>query len=197
VTWYKRTWVIVTFAIAVVVGASILVDLPQPVSNADDIASQTATLKEINSDVAPCRYAITETFLIHHDQVTGALSPTDRQTATKMLNDDQSACSFTNSSVYDLTNNIDVQDTAAGKYVDRMLSVTTTWVTSDALAAVEDIQTLYLHPGDTTATRDLAAQEKLLAHDRAQAIFDIQQADALLRTQLPDPNIPSLPTPSS
>jgi hypothetical protein len=197
VIWYRRTWVIVIAAIAVVIGASVLVDLPRPVSTSDDIASQTASLKEINTDVAPCSYAITETFQIHHDQLASTLTPPDRQAATKMLTDDQTACSFTNGSVFDLTNNIQVQDTAAGKYVDRMLSVTTTWVTSDALAAVEDIQALYLHPGDPAKTRDLATQEKLLAHDRGQAILDIQQADALLRTHLPDPNLPALPYPSS
>jgi len=197
VIWYKRTWVIVTAAIAVVIGASVLVDLPRPVSNAEDIASQTASLKEINTDVAPCGYAMTETFLIHHDQVTGTLTPADRQAATKMLTDDQTACSFTSSSIFDLTNSIQVQDTAAGKYVDRMLSVTTTWVTADALAAVEDIQALYLHPGDLAKERDLVAQEKLLAYDRAQALLDIQQADALLHSHLPEPNLPAFPTRSS
>jgi hypothetical protein len=195
--WYRRTWVIVTAAIVAVIGASILVDLPRTVSTAEDVASQTATLKEINTDVAPCGYAVNETFLIHHDQVAGTLTPADRQSATKMLTDDQTTCSFTNGSIFDLTNNIQVQDTAAGKYVDRMLSVTTTWATSDALAAVEDIQYLYLHPGDRAKARDLIVQEKLLAQDRAQAVDDIQRADALLHAHLPDPNLPSLPMSSA
>jgi len=194
--WYKRTWFIVTAAIVAVIGASVLVDLPQPVSNAEDVASQTATLKQINQDTGPCGYAINETFLIHRDQLAGALTTTDRVSATKMLTDDQTACSFTNGSIFDLTNNIQVQDTAAGKYVDQMLSVTTTWVTSDALAAVEDIQYLYLHPGDPAKTKDLAAQEKLLADDRARAFFDVQQADRLLHAHLPNPNLPALATSS-
>ena len=197
VTWYKRTWVIVTAAIVVVIGASILVDLPRPVSDAEDIASQTASLKEINTDVAPCGYAINETFLIHHDQVAGTLTPTDRQAATKMLTDDQTACSFTSGSIFDLTINVQVQDTAAGKLVDRMLSVSTTWATSEALAAVEDIQALYLHPANTARAKDLVAQEKLLAEDRTQAFNDIQQAGALLHTHLPEPNLPALPVPTS
>jgi hypothetical protein len=197
VVWYKRTWLIVVVAIVVVIGASILIDLPRPISNAEDIASQTASMKEINTDLAPCGYAITETFLIHHDQVTGTLTPADRMSAPKMLTDDQTACSFTSGSIFDLTNNVQVQDTAAGKFVDRMLSVTTTWATSEALAAVEDIQALYLQPGNTAKQRDLVTQEKLLANDRAQAFFDIQQADALLHTQLPEPNLPALTTPTS
>jgi len=190
--WYKRTWVIVTTAIIVVVGASILIDLPRPLSNAEDVTSQNASLKEINTDLAPCGYALQETFLIRHDQVSGTLTQADRTSATKMLLDDQMACSFTNSSIFDLTNNIQVQDTAAGKYVDRMLSTATTWATSDALAAVEDIQYLYLHPGDPAKTADLRKQVQLLAQDRAEAFGDIQQADTILHTHLSDPNIPTL-----
>jgi len=193
-TWYKRTWVIVTAAIVAVVGASILVDLPRHVSNAEDVASQTASLKEINTDLGPCGYALRETFLIHQDQLAGTLTSTDRTSATKMLVDDQTACSFTNGSIFDLTNNIQVQDTAAGRYIDRMLTVSTTWATSDALAAVEDIQYLYLHPGNRVKTEDLRRQEQLLAQDRSQAFGDIQQADEILHTRLADPNIPALST---
>jgi hypothetical protein len=192
--WYKRTWVIVSAAILVVVGASVIIDLPRPVSNAEDVASQTTSLNEINTDLAPCSYAVGETFLIYHDDVNGVLTATDRDSASRMLVDDQTACSFTNQSVYDLTNDIEVQDTPAGKYVDRMLTVSTTWVTSDALAAVEDIQYLYLHPGNQAKERDLAAQEKLLAKDRSQAVFDIQQAELLLHAHLPGPNLPVLPS---
>ncbi len=191
--WYKRTWVLVVVAIVVVVGASILIDLPRPISNAEDVASQTASLKEINQDLAPCGFAIKETFLIHQDQLAGTLTPSDRASASKLMVDDQSACSFTNESVYDLTNNIDIQETAAGKYIDRMMSVSTTWVTSDALAAVEDIQYLYLHPGDPAKTRDLSYREKLLAADRNQAIVDVQEAGAILHAHLAQPNLPALP----
>ena len=190
---YKRTWVIVTAAIVVVVGASVLIDLPQPISNAQDIASQTASMKEINMDLTPCSYAVNETFLIHHDQVTGALSTTDRESAAKMLVDDQTACSFTGSSVFDLTNNIQVSDTAAGKYVDRMLSTAVIWTTSDALAAVEDIQVLYSDPTNAAKLADLAKQERLLRDDRNQAIADILSADSILHAQLAQPNLPALP----
>jgi hypothetical protein len=191
--WYKRTWLLVTAAIVVVVAASILIDLPRPISIAEDVASQTTSLKEINTDVAGCGYAVKETFLIHQHQLAGTLTPSDRTSATKMLLDDQTACSFTNSRIFDLTNNIQVQDTSAGKYIDRMLSVSTTWVTSDALAAVEDIQALYLNPGDPGKTRDLAVQEKQLAIDRNQAIIDVQQAGSILHTALPSPALPALP----
>ena len=191
--WYKRTWVLVTAAIVVLVGVSILIDLPRPVSNAEDTASQTASLKEINQDVAVCGYAVKETFLIHQNQVAGKLTPSDRSAATKMLTDDQTACSFTSNSVFDLTNNIQIQDTAAGKNIDRMLSVTTTWVTSDALAAVEDIQYLFLHPGDAAKTKDLAARERLLAADRAKAFVYVQQAESILHAHLAPPNLPALP----
>ena len=192
--WYRRTWVLVVAAVVVVIGASILIDLPRPISNAEDVASQTASLKEINTDIGVCGYAVKETLLIHQRQVAGTLTPSDRSSTTKMLTDDQTACSFTNGSVFDLTNNIQVQDTAAGKYIDRMLSVVTTWVTSDALAAVEDIQYLYAHPGDRAKTSDLATQGRLMASDRAKAVVYVQQANAILHAHLPGPNLPVLPS---
>lgn len=192
--WYRRPWVLVCAAIVVVVGASILVDLPRQVSTSDDVASQTASLVEINQDVSPCKFAVQETFAIYGDLRSGTLSTADRAQAPTMLRDDQSACSFTNSAIFDLTNDIQIQDTAAGKDIDHMLSVVTIWVTSDALAAVEDIQTLYGNPGNRAAALDLAAQERLLATDRGEAVSDVQAADVLLGgAHLPMPNLPILP----
>ncbi len=191
--WYRRPWVLVVAAIVVVVAASILVDLPRPVSTADDAASQTASLKEINQDVASCGYAVSETFTIYQDQQTGALTPSDQALVPTLLRDDQTACSFTSSAVFDLTNNIQVQNTAAGQYIDRTLSVVTTWVTSDALSAVEDIQALSKHQNDQSARRDLSHQEVLLAQDRASALADVQKAAQILGRPLPAPDLPGLP----
>jgi len=58
---------------------------------------------------------------------------------------------------------------------------------------VEDIQALYLHPGDQAKIRDLAAQQRQLANDRNLAIIDVQRADAILHTTLPAPDLPALP----
>jgi len=192
--WYKRPWVLVMAAIVIVVAASVLSDLPQPVSRADDISSQTASIKEINQDLGPCAYAIKETFLIAQAQQTGTLTAADRAQAPTMLKNDQTACSFTSSSIFDLTNNIQIQDTAAGKRIDRMLSVVTIWSTSDALAAVEDIQALYVDPTNAPRRADLAKRERLLAKDRAEAFSDVAAADALLNTQLDMPRLPALPS---
>lgn len=191
--WYKRPWVLVTAAVVVVIGASVLIDLPRPISNSEDVASQTSSINEINTDLTGCAFAVQETFTIYQDMKTGGLTASDRMRAPSMLRDDQTACSLTNSSIFDLTNNIQVQDTTAGKNVDRMLSVTTVWVTADALAAVEDIQSLYGNPNNAAKVADLGNQEALLAKDRAEAIADVQGAQQILGAKLPMPNLPDLP----
>ncbi len=191
--WFKRPWFLATAGIAILVLASILVDLPGPVSNAEDITSQNASIKQINQDLAGCGYAVQETFTIYNEFETGTLTAYDRKYASKMLADDQTACSFTSSAIFDLTNNIQVQDTAAGKYVDRMLSTVTIWATSDALAAIEDIQALYLNPQATARSQDLSKKSSLLAKDRQQAIEDILNADRILHASLTPPSLPALP----
>ena len=67
-----------------------------------------------------------------------------------MLRDDQSACSFTSSSIYDLSN-VEGTGTPAGKDINQVVNVATIWATSDALAAIEDIQTLSTDPGNAQA----------------------------------------------
>lgn len=191
--WYKRPWVMALVAILVVVGASILVDVPGSVNNAQDTVAQDATIKQINSDLGGCDYAIQETFGVYKDLEAGQLTSFDKGYAPKMLTDDQTACSFTSNLIFDLTNNIQVSDTKAGIYVDRMLSASTIWTTSDALAAVEDIQVLYNHPNNAAKLADLAKQERLLNNDRNQAFADIASADLILHAHLWVPNIPVLP----
>jgi len=190
--WYKRPWFLATAAIGVIVGASILVDLPSSVSTSADVASQTASIKEISQDLSGCSYAVKESFAILHELSNGSLTTDDRKYAPKLLADDQTACSFTSSSIFDLTNNIQVQDTAAGKHIDAMLSAATIWATSDALAAVEDIQVLYSTPNDATRLRDLHKQELALATDRQLVMSDVYAADKILHTTLAPPALPVL-----
>jgi len=87
-----------------------------------------------------------------------------------------------------------VLDTNAGKHIDSMLSVVTLWVTSDAVATMQDIQYLYNHPGNAKKLADLANQERNLDHDRSIARADVQKADAILRTSLTEPALPAIAT---
>jgi hypothetical protein len=190
--WYKRVWVLVTAAVVIVVAASVIVDLPSHTTVSSDIADQTSIMHTINSDMAGCAFAVQETFTIYQDMKTGQLSTSDRSQAPTMLRDDQSACSFTNSDIFDLSN-VETTGSPAGKNIAQVESVSTLWVTSDALAAIEDVQNLFSNSGNASSLADLTKQEDQLAKDRAEADGDVQTADKILDAKLPMPNLPSLP----
>jgi hypothetical protein len=191
--WYKRPWVLVTFGVVVIVAASVAVDLPRHTTVAEDVSAETSLMNQINGDIGGCGYAIQETFTIYQDLKAGSLTSADRSRTPKLLRDDQTACSFTSNAIYDLTNNIQTSGTTAGKSIGQALDVATLWTTSDALAAIEDIQKIYAGTATPATVADLSQQERLLATDRAKAVVDVQAAEAALHAHLPAPNLPTQP----
>ena len=190
--WYKRTWFIAGAAVAVVVIASVLVDLPSHTTVAADTADQTSIMQQINEDIDGCSYGVKETFTIYQDLKDGSLSSSDKAEAPSMMRDDQTACSFTSSEIYDLSN-VEGTGTPAGKNIGNVVNVVTLWATSDALGAIEDIQTLDTDPGDRSALVNLSKEEVALAKDRATADGFVTTADRILKARLPMPDLPSLP----
>jgi hypothetical protein len=190
--WYKRGRVLVSAAVGAVVVASVLVDLPSHTTTAADTADQASILKQINADVGPCSYGVKETFLIFQDLKNGSLTPSELGQAPSLMRDDQTACSFASSTIFDLSN-VEGTGTPAGKDIGDVVSVTTLWATSDALGAIEDIQSLSTDPGSVSTLADLSKQEAALARDRAQADADVAAADRVLGAHLPMPDLPSLP----
>ncbi len=190
--WYKRGWVLAGAAVAAVIIASVVADLPSHTTVAADTADQTTIMQQINSDIAGCSYAAKETFGIYQDWKAGSLSSSDAAEAPSMMRDDQTACSFTSSSIYDLSN-VEGTGTPAGKDVGNVVNVVTLWATSDALAAIEDIQTLTSHGGSAATVANLSTEEGALSRDRAQADGDVAAADRMLKANLPMPDLPDLP----
>jgi hypothetical protein len=173
----------------------VLVDLPTNTTPATDTADQVAVMRQINSAISGCSYAANETFTIYRELQAHSISSSDVAEAPSMLRDDQEACSFTSSSIYDLSN-VEGTGTPAGRDINQVVVVTTTWATSDALAAIEDIQSLTSDPEDATARADLAKRETALAEDRAKADGLVDSADRILHAHLPPPDLPSLPQPT-
>jgi hypothetical protein len=192
--WYRRAWVLATAAVVAVVVASVLVDLPSHTTVATDTADQTSIMQQINSGIDGCSYGVKETFTIYHDLTSHSLSSADLSETPSMMRDDQTACSFTSSNIYDLSN-VEGTGTPAGKKIGDVVNVVTLWATSDALGAIEDIQTLSTDPGDAAARANLAKQEVALARDRAQADADVADADRILGSHLPAPALAQLPLP--
>ncbi len=191
--WYKRPWFLVTVAILLIVAISVITDLPHPLTKAQDAASQDATLRTINNDLKPCAFAVNESFDFYNRNVQGKLTKADLGQVPSLLTGDQTACSFASQPVYDLTNNIQVLDTTAGKHIDRMLSVVQRWMTNNALASIEDIQYLFSHPGDSAKLHDLTLQQTRLAANRQLANSDVSDAEAVLGITLVSVKLPVLP----
>ncbi len=191
--WYRRPWVLAALSLILIIAISVVIDLPRPTTKAQDVSSQNASIKEINTDLAPCAFAVKETFYIYNLDVTGKLTSSNRAEVPTLLTGDETACSFASQPVFDLTNNLQVDDTASGKHIDRMKSAVQDWMTNFALASIKDIQYLFDHPGDATTIRHLAKQEIQLAAERALALNDEAKAQQVLGHKLYALKIPTMP----
>lgn len=192
--WYKRPWILITLGILVVLAVSVISDLPRHITKAQDASEQNDSIHQINTDIAPCVFAVTQSFSFYEEQVTGKLSASNKKQIPALLVGDQTACSFASGGVYDLTSNIQVNDTTAGIHIDSMLSVIVFWITEDSLAAIEDIQYLFSHPNDAKKIRNLSKQETLLGQDRVKIFSDFTAAERVVGLTLKNPKIPSLPS---
>jgi hypothetical protein len=186
--WYKRRAWLISAALVIVVAVTVLTDLPQHNSRSGQITDDTSVMSQVNSDIGPCSYALGESLTIYHDVNARTLTPSQVDQVPGLLQDDQNACSFTDDSIYQLST-IDIPGSASGKYMGQVVNTVTLWATSDALAAIEEIQAIDANPADTTARSRLSHFEQVLTHDRAQAESELGAADSLLQTHLPALNL--------
>jgi hypothetical protein len=191
--WYRRPWFLLTVALVVIVAVSVIVDLPGRMTPKADAASQNASIKEINTDLAECSFAVKESFSFYNEDVAGTLTASDLTQVPALLVGDQTACSFASQPVYDLTNNLQIDDTKAGIHINHMLTAVEQWITNNALAAIEDIQYLISHPGDAKKIHSLTAQETGLQFERTRALNDESAAEKILGLTLVPVKIPALP----
>ena len=189
--WQRHRRLAIAAAVLVIALITVLTDLPTSTSRASDIAAERSVMSEVNSDLQPCAYAVRQALGIWVLQAHHQLSAADRAPTPGLLSDDQSACSFTNQGVYDLSN-IQVPGTPAGKELGQLLATAMLWTTSDSLRAIEDVQTLMNQPNDAGAVRDLSREEAQLAADRRNALADETAADRDLDTHLQPVNLPAI-----
>jgi hypothetical protein len=195
--WERHRALAIAAAVLVIALITVLSDLPTSTTRASDVSAERAVMTEVNSDLQPCAYAINQALGIWSLQVRHRLTPADRAPTPGLLSDDQSACSFTNEGIYDLTNNIDTPGTAAGKQLGNLVATSTLWVTSDALQAIEDVQRLMNDPQDSAVAQNLSKEENQLASDRRTALAEENAADRDLETRLQPVDLPSVRTPAT
>ena len=66
------------------------------------------------------------------------------------------------------------------------------WTTSDAVRAIEDVQTLMSRPNEASVLHSLAKEETQLDDDRGTAIAQEQAADHTLQTHLQPVDLPAV-----
>jgi hypothetical protein len=194
--WERHRRPAIAAAVLVIVLVTVLTDLPTSTSRASDIGAERSVMNEVNSDLSPCAFAINQALGIWRLEAAHQLSAADRAPTPGLLSDDQSACSFTNNGIYDLSD-IQVPGTPAGKQLGQLVATAMLWTTSDALRAIEDVQTLMNDGGDSAALRSLTSAETSLASDRRLARSEEAAADRDLGTHLQTVDLPALQGTSS
>lgn len=192
--WYRRRSLLLTVVVVAVVAVSVVTDLPEHATRSANISSAKALLQEVNGDVEACGYAVEQAFAIDDAEVRDDMSAADRANVPALLRDDQSACSFTSSSIYDLST-IEPPSSSSGKDLSTVVGTLVQWTSGDGLGAIEAVQTLDSDPRDTKALASLAGDERALASDRASAEAALSAADRDLATRLPSLAIPALEDP--
>ncbi len=193
--WYKRRAWLVSATLIAVVGVTVLLDRGQHSSRSSQIAADTKVMSQVNSDVAPCGEAVAKAIAVYRDLTAHRLTPRHLGAVVGLLRQDQVACTLRDDNIYQLST-IDVPETASGRDVGKVVSTVTLWATSDAAAAIGQVQALVSNPYDALAKQLLAHDEQLLAHDRDLAGSEVAAADSLLQVKLPAPRLPSLPSPA-
>ncbi len=195
--WERRRGLLIGLAVAAIILVTVLSDLPVSTSKASDIGAERSVMSEVNTDLASCAYAIHQAIGIWNLEAADQLTPADRAPTPGLLSDDQSACSLTNEDIYDLASNVQVPSTTAGKHLGQLVATATLWTTSDALQAIEDVQTLMNRPKDASVLHNLAKEETQLDDDRGSAIAQEQAADHTLQTHLQPVDLPAVTAPNS
>jgi hypothetical protein len=191
--WYRRPWFLVAAGVALVVGVSVITDLPHHISRAQDAGDQTSAMHQINYDLKTCDFSVTEAFKFYRLNVAKKLTPSEFHLVNDTyLQQDRVSCSFATGPLSDMTGNLQIVDTTAGKQVEKVRLAVVRWINHDARTAIEDIITLFAHPGDAKALHDLAVEEDYMAQDRQSALGYLSNAEAALGQSLPGLNLPVL-----
>ena len=189
--WQRHRGLAIAAVVFVVVLITVVSDLPVSTSRAEDISAERSVMTEVNTDLGPCALGVHQAIGIWNLQAEHALTVADRAPTPGLLSDDQTACSFTDESIFDLTN-IEVPGTAAGKDLGQLIATATLWTTSDSLRAIEDVQTLMNDPTSMAAEHNLAKEERQMGADRRTALSQEAAADQDLDTHLATVDLPSV-----
>ena len=194
--WYRRRTVLAVVVIVILVVITVITDIPEHSSLKDQAKTERAVLKAVDVDIHPCTFSIEQAFTLYTDGRNPTEAASNRARIPRLMATDAAACSFSNSTVLGLST-ITEPGSAAGHDMGDAVSTVTLWVTSDALAAIDQLELLNSNPHDAKARADLDKEERLLASDRTKADADVAAVNRQLHSHLPNPALPRLPDPGS
>lgn len=191
--WYRRPWFLVAAGVALVVGVSVLTDLPHHITRAQDAGDQASAMRQINYDLKTCDFSVQEAFKFYRLEVAKKLTASQFHLVNDTyLQQERVSCSFATGPLTDMTGNLQIVDTAAGKQIEKVRLTVVRWINHDARTAIEDIITLFAHPGDAKALHDLGVEEDFMAQDRQTALGYLANAEGVLGQNLPSLDLPVL-----
>ncbi len=190
--WYRRPWFLAAIGVILVVGVSVITDLPHPITKAEDASDQNGIIKQINGNTNTCVFALKEGFGFYRDALAHTLQAANLATVRNYLLEDQTACSFASGPVFNMTS-VQPTDTTAGKEIANALAATVKWITYDAVGALVEVRNYFGSTPPHVNTAKLVKWENALAVDRASIVANVNKASALLGTTLTPINIPVIP----
>jgi hypothetical protein len=180
---WKRPYLAIAVGVLVVVVATVLVDLPVHASPASRRASAIAAIKQINSDIAPCSYALGESLRLYADVSAGGLSSSDRAEVPGLVDQDYAACSFTDQSVVDLAS-INQPNSSEGRALNSLVNETVNWADPGALRVIGEVAAL-LHRPTARNRAALETDEVDLNADASKISATVAGIDRLVRSKTP------------
>lgn len=190
--WYRRRAWALTIGVAAVLGTVVALDYPHRTTHAQQLADAKSFLAQIKGDVTACSFGVGEATTVFRDVAHGHLSSQQRSEVPHLLQDDLTACSYTNSQVYSL-DTISVPRSLAGTQLASVAASTSTWAFPDAATYIENLAALDKNPANSKARGELRSEETALASQRAKVNSLVTAVQSQLHIKLPPMNLTPVP----
>ena len=190
--WYKRRAWLLTIGVVAVLGSVVALDYPHRTTHAQQLADAKSLVTQIKGDVTACNFGLNEATTVYRDAAYGHLTSQQKGEVPHLLQDDLTACSYTNSQVYSL-DTISIPRNLARTQLTNVAASTSTWAFPDAASYIENLAALDKNPANSKARGQLRSEEVALANERTKINSEMAAVQSQLHTKLPPMNLTQVP----